>query len=329
MTEKYGNQLINLQLNETLYSGLNEFNCSKIIGIISSITNIVFFTPLFYSIIWYEKYGFGMHRTLINQLVSSCCCLLIAFNLFVQIPVLVFSLTGSAPEFPCTLVMMVQSVVTVESNLLMIAISSVKYVYIVIIKSPSGLNDDFWCHLINIVTTFFACLSQVVFIFLPGKFPFTYYVCTGTDPRLIKGTTKLNIFLPFTFLANLVAYIFVFVKIKIYASRDPIPTIQAVGSSKPLPSLLDFILKTSLADLTIMAVVIVCTTIIQTLFNILNSLSPEKLGTYPYNHLYHIFQLVIPAILHFLILLFNFVGHRHMSKTVWLEILELFHKIGN
>jgi hypothetical protein len=329
MKESNNNQTMYPELNDNLYSGLNEFSSSKIIGIISSAINIVFFTPLFYSIIWYEKYGSGIHRTLINQLVSSCCWLLIAFNLFVQIPVVVFSLIGAAPELTCTLTMMVQSVVTVQSNLLMIAISAVKYFYIFIIKSPSGVNDEFWCQLINISTTFFACLSQAVFLLWPGKFPFNYYVCTGTDPRLIKGTTKVNIFLPLSFFTNIVVYIFVFVKIKIYVSRDPIPTIQTVGSSKPLPSLLEFILKTSLADLATMAVVIVCITIIQTLFHILNYLSPEKLGTYPYNHLYHIFQHLIPAILHFLILLFNFIGHSHMRKTIWIEILDLFHIISN
>jgi hypothetical protein len=86
------------QSSQDLYAGLYELSAFKMFAIISSILNVVFFTPLFYSIIWYEKYCLGIHRTLINQLVSSCCWVAICYNTFVQIPEVIFSFVGVAPE---------------------------------------------------------------------------------------------------------------------------------------------------------------------------------------------------------------------------------------
>ena len=311
--------------NESLYTGLYELSLFKIIAIISSIANIVFLTPLFYSIIWYEKYGSGIHRTLINQLVSSCCWVAICYNTFVQIPEVIFSFVDAAPEIVCQLAMTVHGVLVIRYNLLLLSISVVKYVYIFIMKSPAGLNDNFWHHFININITFLASLSQIAFLILPGKFPFTYYVCTGTDPRQINGN-KHNVLFVLSIIANLIVYIFVFVKIKMFKLKDPVPalTVSAVEPSHSIQALLGSILNTTLADFTTMAVGISFGIIFQSLIGILSSADTEKLGIYPYKIIYHTFQHLIPLMMHGLILLYYFKRHKKMRKAVWVKILQLF-----
>jgi hypothetical protein len=43
----------------------------EVMGIVISFFNILFTTPLFWSVIWHERFGSDVKRTLLNQLVSS------------------------------------------------------------------------------------------------------------------------------------------------------------------------------------------------------------------------------------------------------------------
>ncbi len=312
------------QSSQALYAGLYELSTFKMFAVISSIVNVVFFTPLFYSIIWYEKYCLGIHRTLINQLVSSCCWVAICYNTFVQFPEVVFSLVGVAPNIVCQLATTVHGMLIIWYNLLLLSISVVKYVYIFITKSPTGLNDGFWHFFINVNIIFLALLSQIVFSILPGKFPFTYYVCSGTDPRKIKDN-KMNILLVISLLGNILTYLFVLVKSKIYRSKD-LATAPIVQLNYSLPVLLGNILDTSLADFTTLAVGILFVLIFQFLIGILSSVDPGKLGIYPYKIIYHSFQHLIPFMMHSLILLYYFKRHKKMRKAVWAKIIDMFLK---
>jgi hypothetical protein len=209
-------------------------------------------------------------------------------------------------------------------NLLLLSISVVKYVYIFITKSPTGLNDGFWHFFINVNIIFLAFLSQAVFLILPGKFPFTYYVCSGNDPRQIQDS-KINMLLVFSLLGNILTYIFVFVKSKIYRSKD-LATATIAQMNNSLPVLLGNILDTSLADFTTLAGGILFVIIFQSFIGILSSVDPGKLGIYPYKIIYHSFQHLIPFMMHSLILLYYFKRHKKMRKAVWVRIINIFFK---
>ena len=78
----------------SFYSNIYASSVSKTIAISTSVVVILILTPLFYSIIWYEKYGSNQHRTLINQLAASNCWLAIIFNVVVQTSEIVLSIFG-------------------------------------------------------------------------------------------------------------------------------------------------------------------------------------------------------------------------------------------
>jgi hypothetical protein len=63
------------------YSDLYTPDWSMALAILTSLLNIVFVTPISYSIIWYEKYGSDHRRTLLNQLVASICWNIVISNL--------------------------------------------------------------------------------------------------------------------------------------------------------------------------------------------------------------------------------------------------------
>jgi tryptophan-rich sensory protein len=63
------------------YSDLYKPDWSMALAILASLINLVFVTPISYSITWYERYGSDHRRTLLNQLVSSICWNIVISNL--------------------------------------------------------------------------------------------------------------------------------------------------------------------------------------------------------------------------------------------------------
>jgi hypothetical protein len=61
-------------------------------------------------------------------------------------------------------------------------IAVLRYLFIFSIKNPGTFQDEFWNFFINIVVVSFSFLSQVIFAYLQGRQPLTYYFCTGQIP---------------------------------------------------------------------------------------------------------------------------------------------------
>jgi len=99
-----------------------------------------------------------------------------------------------------------------------IATSIMRYIYIFIFKNPSGRNDDFWCFVYNLVGGFLAFLYQAVFLHVPGKNPYLFYICCNQDPRL-HGKAKVNIALQLVLGLSFLVYIFVVSKIHLYRQK--------------------------------------------------------------------------------------------------------------
>ena len=76
----YYNETINITKGRNMFENFYALNWSMKLGFLSTSFNLLFFTPLFFAIAWYEKYGTNQNRTLINELVSSICWVSIIQN---------------------------------------------------------------------------------------------------------------------------------------------------------------------------------------------------------------------------------------------------------
>jgi hypothetical protein len=66
-----------------------ENGISKIFSIIFAIILLCISLPLLYGIIWYERYGVDLKRTLINQLFMSVCWYLMIGISFLQVSMII------------------------------------------------------------------------------------------------------------------------------------------------------------------------------------------------------------------------------------------------
>jgi len=177
--------------SRNLFDGVYEIRPSKIVGIVISAINIFVISPLLYFVIWYEKFGSNHNRSLINQFATSGCWTALAYCFLIQVPELAIALKGALNSHFCYLHLMLKNVLGIQYTLLAAAIPFVKYLYIFVLKNPSGQNDDFLCLFFNLAIILLATLAQFVFLFLPGKNSYIFYVCSGEDPRQLKGV-KIN-----------------------------------------------------------------------------------------------------------------------------------------
>jgi hypothetical protein len=77
--------------------------------------------------------------------VSSSCWVIVAYNVAVQAPEVLITLTGPAHESLCSILMLAKNALAMHFTLLLMAMSVVKYLYVFVLKSPAGIRDDFWC----------------------------------------------------------------------------------------------------------------------------------------------------------------------------------------
>ena len=153
---------------------------------------------------------------LLNFAALGCNVL---YLVLVQVPDVLLAIGGPLP-FPvlCHLHLLLKNFLAIMYVLEAVAISVTKYVYIFIFKNPSGKNDDIWCFVYNLTGGFLTLLYQAIFLLLPGKNPYLYYICCNEDPRQ-QGKTKVNVALQVTLGLSLLVYIFVVIKINLYRQK--------------------------------------------------------------------------------------------------------------
>jgi hypothetical protein len=84
----------------------------KTISVLASIVGGGISIPFVYGIIWFEE---NNHlRTLINQLVSSICWLVIVWNFVVQLPAVILYLHGPLGVLLCSLDLVVRNALTMQ-----------------------------------------------------------------------------------------------------------------------------------------------------------------------------------------------------------------------
>ena len=307
-------------VNESLFfAEFYELNPSKVGAIAASCIFIFLVSPVSFLVIWYEKFGSAHNRTLINQFVTSTCWCCVAYNVLGQIPELLLIIFGPFDETFCFFHSVLKNTILTQLVVIITLISVVKYVYIFVIKNPSGKNDDFICFFTNLACALNGSIAQFVLFYMPGSNSHPYYFCSG---RLPDPSVKKKMNYPITALAIVcpIVYVFVLIKIKLYRKKcnTSIIPFVAQSQSKPLPSSLGLIFQTSLANLTTVAIelLIVIPSLILMLY----------LGTKDLQYLIHHKNLVyfhfhgIPLILVTFSAINYFASNKKMRKTVLREI---------
>jgi len=161
---------------------LFENNAPKIVALVTSGVIIVAISPLYYSIIWFERFGNSLKRTLINQLFAFICWIFLVYLTIFKTGDIIIALVAPLPAWICYTHAFLKSLSSIMLMLTIDLILITRYLFIFNIQNPASVEDDFWNCFLCLWTTGFSIVSQFVFFFWPGLQPVHIYVCTGESP---------------------------------------------------------------------------------------------------------------------------------------------------
>ena len=121
----------------------------KFVGVIFTLLTIGITFCLSCGIIWYEKYGADLKRTLTNRLVSSISWCVLESMVFICCIDLLLYFHRPLPKWICILQSFFRNAVLVRLLCLFDAIIIARYIFIFWIKNPLNFDDQFWCTFTN------------------------------------------------------------------------------------------------------------------------------------------------------------------------------------
>lgn len=161
----------------------------------------------------------------------------------------------------------------------------------------------------NMVITGFAFLSQAVHMYLPGKLPLEFYLCTSSDPDEGNPEPRRNIATFLVFFVTLVLNIVVPIKMRLYQ----------LGYKKN-ERVTTFI--HNMTDLTTtIAMIISCGFLFASLF-VQYTFKPERLNIYPNYIIVHLIQMLIPRLVVFCVMLCYYLRNKTLRATIWRALKE-------
>ena len=220
---------------------------------------------------------------------SVCqCCLLIILVIIFEICLGLFG--PCANSFICFFYTVVKNVMVVQFTAQFAAISIAKYKYIFVHKNPIGNYDGFWCFYFNLNIGLLNFISQFVYQTIPGKKSYLYYICSDKNP-LPTDQRKINYFYQFVFIATVTIYFIVECKVKFFKQNDLVVPFTATNNAS---NWLAKTLRSSLANVLILALILLSLASASALSIVLNNIEPEKLTLSPYYHLVQVHIHLLP-----------------------------------
>ena len=164
------------------FSGIFQNRLSKWISIMFSILGSIFAIFMIYSIIWFERYGLKVRKTLINRLFISADYIgIVWLSLFQQLDVLRY-LYGPLPQLVCHFTDYSKFALTNQIFTTFAFIMITRYLFIFYLKNPAGFYDEFWYKFILAWIIMFSWISQIPVYLGPGKHFPNFYICAGLSP---------------------------------------------------------------------------------------------------------------------------------------------------
>jgi hypothetical protein len=296
-----------------------------ILGIVSTLLNILFLTPLSYSIAWYEKFGTSHNRTLLNQLVSSMCWIQIVQNCTVLPLEIILNFFGPFALSYCTVFQLYKNTLFLDTFILTTFITIVKYVFIFILKNPSGAHSEFWCLFINMLSGGFSFLAQATYLFLPEKQPTIIYICAGINPNSIQSqNTKSNYVFIVVFCFSIFSYSYTFIKKKILNSaQSPSNGLQnQFKAGWTLPPISHGLDTLTLANFGTILLFIFFVFPASFAYGQINNMPFEKLMSFPYYFLVHFIMHGAPLLQHLCFSLVFLSKSKNMRTVLLREMLD-------
>lgn len=172
-----------LNFNSDAYEGLYEIRPSTIFCSTISFTILVLNLVLLCGIIWYEKH---LERSLLNKLVISLCwtwCFTLAIC---QLDVLRY-MVGRLPEFFCIMMGVLKNCARTQLLILLDVMVIIQYLFVFVVKNPTGIMDNFWGFFISLWVTIFSLVFNTSLSLSPGRRTMQFYTCSGIDKAQFKN----------------------------------------------------------------------------------------------------------------------------------------------
>ena len=197
-----------------------ENKAPKVIALIVSALIVILFVPLYYAIIWYERFGSDIKRTLINEMFSFICWICIAYLAIGKTGDIFISIFAPLPSWLCVFHAFFKSLTSIALLLTVDSIFLTRYIFIFLIQNPASVEDDFWSTLVSFWITGFSMATQFVYFFWPGLQPVHVYVCEGYFPTSDQElSSKIRWSAVFTLVVSILITVTCFIKIEFHKKK--------------------------------------------------------------------------------------------------------------
>ena len=301
------------------FQELFEPKISKTIFMAISVVLNLFCVALCFCVIWYERYGLDVKRTIMNQLFSKLCWTGIEFILFITLPEWLRFFYGPFPRLPCWLHLVIKNAIIAKLLFLQTGLIVIQYAWIFWLKNPFAFKDDFWCCFINIWSNIFSVWPHFAFVYLPGKHPVGYYICTGHDPlKDEEMTPKFNYIHYIIVYSSLVVHFLV--SIRIFLHKKKIKENNLTLEQNNLNgTVFD---KNSLSGFTIITVSLALMVFLGFIFSKYSSIEPKNYNIFPDYLIVYWIQLANAPLTMLLLLLICFAKNDLMRTVMLRETKE-------
>lgn len=308
-------------LTSDYFDGIFENRLSKIFFVTLTIIAIPVTSILNYSVIWYERFGQDAKRTIVNRMFSSLCWTGIEFSFLVSLPELFRFLCGPLPEWFCWFHLIIKNGIVSKLCSLQTGLIILRHACIFWLKNPAAFYDDFWSCFINIWVVIFSYTSSFVFIYLPGKQPINYYICTGKNPHDdLKQNTKFNI--PFIILAGLALPIHIYSGFKIYRYKKKYNKKNLSGISIQNNIVHKTFEGQPVTDFTSIAVTLAVLVMFLYIFVRVARTDPQDLSIFP-NYLFvYWINLANGPIVSLILIILTYIRNEKMRKIMYRELKD-------
>jgi hypothetical protein len=169
--------------DEAFFCDAFQTRVSKTVLVIASIILSLFDIVLLYGAIWYEHFGSGNKRTLVNRLFTSLCWSCMASIVIGLFDIVRYSI-GPWPRQICQVLFLLRKIVKDEIVLYYDAITFARYIFIFWLKNPTAVEESFWSLFINIWIAIASIIYATIYSMLPAREVIFFYICCGLDPTI-------------------------------------------------------------------------------------------------------------------------------------------------
>jgi len=308
--------------SDVFLSSLYERDWSMALALLAAVLNITLITPLSCIIVWYERFGSDLRRTLLNQLVASLCWNIIFQNLATQPMEVFLTLYGPLDPWFCFIHAVLKFSCFFHWVVIIFFMALVKYLSIFLLQNPMSIKSEFWYLVINLVTVILCVLSQLVYYAMPGRKPNNYYVCIGEDPSHLEHQRVLrNIPITLTIVVTFIFQPFTLIKIKLYERRakSRVGPQDTRASQRPVQ-------QAMLVGLKSMSLILVLFVLMVAVYSIINFAPAKELNSKPWLMVIHFFHHGIELVLNSTIIAVFCLKSKHLRASIKQILMKFFNE---